>query len=67
MRMISRKQALEIVDAHGWGASDCTVSHEHRNRLSWWYSQTDPCESFYTNLGIHDQYAITDVKHWLGY
>ena len=69
MRMISRKQALEIVDAHGWKPDDCTVSHTAGDHLN--IPQTE-CycyqpASFNSDLGIHDQYAIIDIKHWLGY
>ncbi len=67
MRMISRREALEIIDAHGWGASVCTVSHA-RDWGVWNSTLLEPhCESFDDCLGVHDQYAVIDVKNWLGY
>lgn len=64
MRMISRKQALEIVNAHGFGPSDCTVGMcKHDCPLKY----KAPCATFDDNLGVHDSYALIDVKNWLGY
>jgi hypothetical protein len=67
MRMISRKQALEIIGNHGHDPKDCVVSHARDGEL--WNGKTlEPyCESFDSYLGVHDSYAIIDVKNWLGY
>ena len=67
MRMISRAQALEIVDAHGLGPKTCTVSHAKDGEM-WNGMILEPyCESFDHSLGVHNQYAVIDVKNWLGY
>lgn len=66
MRMISRKQALEIVNGHGWGPYSCT-NGDHRHPKVYDIGDDTECGTFYHNLGIHDRYAIIDVKHWLGY
>ena len=65
MRMISRKQALEIVNSYELGPGDCARE---------WCSQGDcphqigePCATFNSTLGIHDSYALIDVKNWLGF
>ena len=70
MRMISRREAVDIVRAHGLGPAECAVSHSkaeidlvERNAMAAMFS----CESFNDALGVHDQYAIIDVKNWLGY
>ncbi len=68
MRMISRREAFEIVGAHGYNPNTCTVmgvDHNAKHQLSVGCSRG--CESFVSALGIHDQYAVIDVKNWLGY
>ncbi len=67
MRMISRKQALEIVRDHGWKPDSCVVMGSHKCLNGLVMTGDDRCESFNTSLGIHDTYAVIDVKSWLGY
>lgn len=67
MRMITRKQALEILDLHALSPKECAISHA-RDGETWNGMTLEPyCESFDNALGVHDQYAIIDVKNWLGY
>lgn len=65
MRMISRREALEIIEDHSRDPDDCPVGG-----CSWdclvKYGQPY-CARFDNALGIHDQYAVIDVKNWLGY
>lgn len=65
MRMISRREALDLLADHGWGPKTCVVSHARDDGKA---SVGDGhCESFDSYLGKHDQYAVIDVKNWLGY
>ena len=59
MRMISRREALELIADHGWKPNDCTVAYHQGCNYH--------CATFDHALGIHDQYAVIDVKNWLGY
>ena len=65
MRMISRREALKIIADHGWKSGTCTNgNHGHSiGRIS----PDNKCGTFNGALGIHDQYAVIDVKNWLGY
>ncbi len=68
MRMISRKQALDLIGSHGYKANTCVVmGAEHNRKHPDGHELYDDCVSFNDALGAHDQYAVIDVKNWLGY
>ncbi len=68
---ITREQALDLIDSHGWQPNDCTVSHsnpdrpKHQTEHDIWFE--DWCESFNSTFGPEGPFYREDVFDWLGY
>ena len=77
MTVITRHEALNILKQHSLRPTDCTISHldiHYAHSPTTIFNPTDlfavcgdDCESFDSELGIQDEYKLSDIKNWLGY
>ena len=70
-KRITHKQALTLIDRHGFKPFDCTVSHPDTDLFAYAKPHTESvgtyCEAFYACEGERKTYALKDVMNWLGY
>ncbi len=59
MRMITRKEVLEVLKEHGWKATDQTEALN-----SEWVQSGSSFDDVY---GVCERYDLDDVLVWLGY
>ena len=63
---ITKREAIAIINQHGWGPAECTAYHSPEELNE---DNECACEDgwFYHDVGNKPFYTTREIKNWLGY
>ena len=63
---MTRQKAIKMLEAHGFAPDAPTAGWPSKRGETVWMVM-DPTSTFDQEVGIRDQYALREVRDWLGY